>query len=165
MHSTKPRHAHWFWSWLPLGTLILLVISCQGGAPRNEAIVTASPDVTRASGPEQTADEAGVYRASPPSSVEAAADERSITIQWKNFFYAVDFVVLRRAIDGPSRGWVELAVVPNINPTGPPPPFVFTDNSAQHGVSYVYGVKSRNLDRAGVLMESRVIETTPVTIR
>jgi hypothetical protein len=144
-----------------------LVVACNDGHSASDRQEPERPKAKqqRNSGPEQTADEAGVYRASPPSSVQATADGHSITIQWKNFFYAVDFVVLRRAVDEQSRGWVQLGVVPNTNPTGPPPPFTFTDVSAQPGVTYVYGVKSRNLDRAGVLVESRVIETAPVTIR
>jgi hypothetical protein len=116
-------------------------------------------------GPEQSADEAGVYSALPPTSVTATGSRDGITVAWKHFGYAVEFVVLRRVANG-GTNYQTVAVLPNDRMQDPAGKQLESqDPHAITGLTYVYGVRSRNYDRNGLLIESAVVEALPVRVR
>jgi hypothetical protein len=132
-----------------LVVLVAMLVAC--GHPKH-----------RDSGPELTAEEAGVYTAAAPESVATTPVDNRVLISWTQWPYAEDFVVLRRYVR--SNSWTEIAVVPNQYRHREPIPkrLEFADTPPVSGVEYVYGIKTRNYNKDRVLIESRAVETAPI---
>ena len=142
----------------------LVVTSCDDGHAVAERPTPErpKPKQQRDSGPEMTAEEAGVFSARMPRNVAIVLGD-TVTVSWTYFGYAVDFVVLRREPKAGS-AWQEIAVVANSFPDPNLFPLTHTDTDAVSRATYVYGVKTRNNNKHGALVESAVVETAPVTV-
>jgi hypothetical protein len=126
-------------------------------------VVACDDPNRRDSGPELTAEEAGVYSVWLPRDVALVLGD-NVVLHWKHFGYTVDFVIVRRAAVAGS-AWQEVAVVPNTYPDPQLLPHFYPVIGGVPGATYIYGVKARNNNKHGVLIDSAIVETAPVTLR
>jgi hypothetical protein len=96
--------------------------------------------------------------------VSASLDGESVIVSWRKVLYAVDFVILRKDEGFAGAGWQEVGVVPDDPATPTGRSFSYVDKTVAKDHTYIYGVRSRNLDKNGKLIESKTIESDPITI-
>jgi hypothetical protein len=152
--------------------LLVLGLSCgtgEGGLTATPAVVRtplASPAPSASARPIVVQEQGlpGSFQANEPLNLEVELVDEGVEVIWASIRPNREFVVMRREVDS-TEDWSELAVIDATDEDGNlRTSFDYLDRTVQPGRAYVYGVRARNLNQTGDVLESKIVETDPVMV-